>query len=177
MAEVVAAGKARWIGLSEVTVEQVERARRVHPVASVQSKLSPWTRDPLVEMVPYCEEQGIAFLPFAPLGRGFLAGRFSSFDDLPEDELRRRLPRFQRNALRANLAIVGRIREVAERVGATPAQVALAWLLAQGRYVVPVPGTRARRTCGTTPTRRTSSSARRTSPTSTPCRPPHGGRY
>ncbi|MCL6672285.1 aldo/keto reductase [Streptomyces panaciradicis] len=143
MAEVVAAGKARCVGLCEVSVEQVERARRVHPVASVQSELSLWTRDPLTAMVPYCEEQGIAFLPFAPLGRGFLAGRFSSFDDLPEDDLRRRLPRFQREALRANLAIVGRVREIAERAGATLAQVALAWLLEQGRHVVPIPGTRA----------------------------------
>ncbi|UXY32252.1 aldo/keto reductase [Streptomyces sp. HUAS TT20] len=108
----------------------------------MQSELSFWTQDQLVEMVPYCEQQSIAFLPFAPLGRGFLAGRFSSFDDLPEDDLRRRLPRFQRDALRADLAIVGRIREVAERVGTTPAQVALARLPTQGQYVVPDPGTR-----------------------------------
>lgn len=114
----------------------------MHPVASVQSELSLWTRDPLAEVLPYCEEQGIAFLPFSPLGRGFLAGRFASFDDLPEDDFRRRLPRFQQDALRANLAIVGRVREIAERAGITPAQVALAWLVAQGRYVVPIPGTK-----------------------------------
>jgi aryl-alcohol dehydrogenase-like predicted oxidoreductase len=142
MAEVVAAGKARHIGLSEVTVDQITRAQAVHPVASVQSELSLWTRDPLAEVVPYCEEQGIAFLPFSPLGRGFLTGRFSSFDDLPEDDFRRRLPRFQQDALHANLAMVGRVREIAERVGATPAQVALAWVVAQGRYVVPIPGTK-----------------------------------
>ncbi|MFF8021903.1 aldo/keto reductase [Streptomyces sp. NPDC007896] len=142
MAEVVAAGKARQIGLSEVNVEQIERAQSVHPVASVQSELSLWNRDPLAEVLPYCEEQGIAFLPFSPLGRGFLAGRFASFDDLPEDDFRRRLPRFQQDALRANLAIVGRVREIAERAGITPAQVALAWLVAQGRYVVPIPGTK-----------------------------------
>jgi aryl-alcohol dehydrogenase-like predicted oxidoreductase len=142
MAEVVAAGRARRIGLSEVTVDQIKRAQAVHPVASVQSELSLWTRDPLAEVLPYCEEQGIAFLPFSPLGRGFLTGRFSSFDDLPEDDFRRRLPRFQQDALRANLAMVGRVREIAERVGATPAQVALAWVLAQGRYVVPIPGTK-----------------------------------
>lgn len=142
MAEVVAAGRARHIGLSEVTVEQITRAQAVHPVASVQSELSLWTRDPLAEVVPYCEEQGIAFLPFSPLGRGFLTGRFSSFDDLPEEDFRRRLPRFQQEALRANLAMVGRVREIAERVGATPAQVALAWVVAQGRYVVPIPGTK-----------------------------------
>jgi aryl-alcohol dehydrogenase-like predicted oxidoreductase len=142
MAEVVAAGKARQIGLSEVNVGQIERAQSVHPVASVQSEPSLWTRDPLAEVLPYCEEQGIAFLPFSPLGRGFLAGRFASFDDLPEDDFRRRLPRFQQDALRADLAVVGRVREIAERAGITPAQVALAWLVAQGRYVVPIPGTK-----------------------------------
>jgi aryl-alcohol dehydrogenase-like predicted oxidoreductase len=138
----VAAGKALHIGLSEVTVEEIRRAQAVHPVASVQSELSLWTRDALAEVLPYLREQGIAFLPFSPLGRGFLAGRFSSFDDLPEDDFRRGLPRFQQEALRANLAIVGRIREIAERAGATPAQVALAWVLAKGRYVVPIPGTK-----------------------------------
>jgi aryl-alcohol dehydrogenase-like predicted oxidoreductase len=142
MAEVVAAGKARHLGLSEVTVEQVRRAQAVHPVTSVQSELSLWTRDPLAGVLPYCREQGIAFLPFSPLGRGFLAGRFASFDDLPAGDFRRRLPRFQQDALRANLAIAGRVRDVAERIGATPAQVALAWVTAQGRYVVPIPGTK-----------------------------------
>jgi aryl-alcohol dehydrogenase-like predicted oxidoreductase len=142
MAEVVAAGKARHIGLSEVTVDEIKRAQAVHPVTSVQSELSLWTRDALAEVLPYCQQQGIALLPFSPLGRGFLTGRFSSFDDLPQDDFRRGLPRFQQDALRANLAIVGRVRDIAERAGATPAQVALAWLLAQGRYVVPIPGTK-----------------------------------
>jgi aryl-alcohol dehydrogenase-like predicted oxidoreductase len=142
MAEAVAAGKARHIGLSEVTVAEISRAQAVHPVTSVQSELSLWTRDALAEVLPYCREQGIAFLPFSPLGRGFLAGRFASFDDLPRDDFRRGLPRFQQDALRANLAIAGRVREVAERAGATPAQAALAWVLAQGRHVVPIPGTK-----------------------------------
>jgi aryl-alcohol dehydrogenase-like predicted oxidoreductase len=142
MAEAVTAGKARHIGLSEVTVEEIKRAQSVYRVASVQSELSLWIRDPLTEVLPYCAEQGIAFLPFSPLGRGFLAGRFSSFDDLPQDDFRRGLPRFQQDALRANLAIVGRVRKIAERIGATPAQVALVWVLAQGQYVVPIPGTR-----------------------------------
>jgi aryl-alcohol dehydrogenase-like predicted oxidoreductase len=142
MAEAVAAGKARHIGLSEVTAGEISRAQAVHPVTSVQSELSLWTRDALADVLPYCREQGIAFLPFSPLGRGFLAGRFSSFDDLPRDDFRRGLPRFQQDALRANLAIVGRVRQVAERAGATPAQVALAWTLAQGRHVVPIPGTK-----------------------------------
>jgi aryl-alcohol dehydrogenase-like predicted oxidoreductase len=142
MAEAVAAGKARYLGLSEVTVDQVRRAQSVHPVTCVQSELSLWTRDPLAEVLPYCAAEGIAFLPFSPLGRGFLAGRFASFDDLPADDYRRALPRFQQDALRANLALVGAVRTLAARVGATPAQVALAWVLAQGRYVVPIPGTK-----------------------------------
>jgi aryl-alcohol dehydrogenase-like predicted oxidoreductase len=142
MAETVAAGKALHIGLSEVTADEIERAQAVHPVTSVQSELSLWTRDALAAVLPYCQEQGIAFLPFSPLGRGFLVGRFASFDDLPRDDFRRGLPRFQQDALRANLAIVGRVREIATQAGATPAQVALAWVLAQGQYVVPIPGTK-----------------------------------
>jgi aryl-alcohol dehydrogenase-like predicted oxidoreductase len=142
MAETVSAGKARHIGLSEVSVAEIRRAQAVHPVTSVQSELSLWTRDVLAEALPYCVEQGIAFVPFSPLGRGFLAGRFSSFDDLPHDDFRRRLPRFQQDALRVNLAIVSRVRAVADRVGATPAQVALAWVLARGPQVVPIPGTK-----------------------------------
>ncbi|MCX5213760.1 aldo/keto reductase [Kitasatospora sp. NBC_00240] len=142
LAEVVAAGKARQIGLSEVSVEQIERARAVHPVASVQSELSLWTRDALAEVLPYTEAHGIAFLPFSPLGRGFLAGRFSSSDDLPADDFRRALPRFQREALAANQAIVAGVGRIADRRGATPAQVALAWVLAQGRLVLPIPGTK-----------------------------------
>ncbi|WP_067497224.1 aldo/keto reductase [Actinoplanes sp. TFC3] len=142
MAETVTAGKARRIGLSEVTVEEIKRAQAVHPVTSVQSELSLWTRDALAEVLPYCVEQGIGFLPFSPLGRGFLAGRFSSFDDLPQEDFRRNLPRFQQDALRANLAIAGRVRELAEQAGVSAAQVALAWVLRQGRYVVPIPGTK-----------------------------------
>ncbi|MGC5008410.1 aldo/keto reductase [Streptomyces sp. DT203] len=142
MAEAVEAGKARRIGLSEATVDQIKRAQSVHPVASVQSEFSLWTRDVLAEVLPYCREQGIAFLPYSPLGRGFLVGRFPSFDDLPENDFRRRLPRFQQDALRANLAIVGRVREIADRAGITPAQVALAWVVAQGEHVIPIPGTK-----------------------------------
>jgi aryl-alcohol dehydrogenase-like predicted oxidoreductase len=142
MAEVVKSGKARAIGLSEATVDQIERAQAVHPVASVQSELSLWTRDVLAEVVPYTESHGIAFLPFSPLGRGFLTGNFQSFDDLPRDDFRRGLPRFQQDALAANLALVARVREIAERAGVTPAQVALAWVVAQGKYVIPIPGTK-----------------------------------
>ncbi|MGN6794606.1 MAG: aldo/keto reductase [Streptosporangiaceae bacterium] len=142
MAETVAAGKAKCIGLSEVTVGEIRRAQAVHPVTSVQSELSLWTRDAQAEVLPYCQQQGIAFLPFSPLGRGFLTGRFASPEDLPQQDFRRGLPRFQQEALRANLAIVDRVRDLARRAGASPAQVALAWVLAQGQHVVPIPGTK-----------------------------------
>lgn len=142
LAETVVAGKARYIGLSEVAVDEIRRAHAIHPVTSVQSELSLWTRDPLAEVLPYCEANGIGFLPFSPLGRGFLAGRWTSFDDLPADDFRRTLPRFQQDALRTNLAIAGAVRAVADRLGVTPAQVAIAWTIAQGRYVVPIPGTK-----------------------------------
>ena len=142
LAEAVQAGKAGHIGLSEVSVEQIRRAQAIHPVATVQSEFSLWTRDVQAEVLPYCQEHGIGLLPYSPLGRGFLVGRFSSFDELPQNDQRRRLPRFQQDNLRANLAIAGKVRAVADRIGATPAQVALAWLLAQGPHVVPIPGTK-----------------------------------
>ena len=140
MAEVVAAGKAGAIGMSEATVEQLERAHAIHPVASVQSELSIWTRDRLEDVLPWCREHDVAFIPFAPLGRGYLTGTITaaSFD---ERDFRARNPRFTRSALQANLAIVERVRSVAARIGATPAQVALAWVLAQDELVVPIPGT------------------------------------
>jgi aryl-alcohol dehydrogenase-like predicted oxidoreductase len=107
----------------------------------VQSELSLWTRDVLAEVLPYCSEQGIGFLPFSPLGRGFLTGAVS-FDKLPERDFRRGLPRFQREAMEANKAIVDQVRAIAERLGVTAAQVALAWVVAQGDQVVPIPGTK-----------------------------------
>jgi len=141
LAEVVAAGKARAIGLSEVSVEEIRRAQAVHPVASVQSELSLWTRDALPEVLPYLREQGIGFLPFSPLGRGFLTGRFTAVDDLPADDFRRNNPRFAAEAMAANQRLVAVIGEIAAQHGATPGQVALAWVLAQGDLVVPIPGT------------------------------------
>ncbi|MEJ2578700.1 MAG: aldo/keto reductase, partial [Kineosporiaceae bacterium] len=140
--EAVSAGKVRNLGLSEAGVVEIRRAQAVHPVAAVQSELSLWTRGPLAEVLPYCREHGITFLPFSPLGRGFLTGRFTSVDDVPEEDFRRRLPRFAEAALRANQRIAERVREIADRVGSTPARVALAWLLAQGPQVVPIPGTK-----------------------------------
>ncbi|WP_067966129.1 aldo/keto reductase [Nocardiopsis trehalosi] len=142
MAEAVAAGKARALGLSEAGIGDIERAMAVHPVASVQSELSLWSREALADVVPFCEANGIAFLPFSPLGRGFLAGRFRSADDLPADDWRSTTPRFQADAIDANQAITEAITRIGERVGGTAAQVSLAWLRAQGRYVIPIPGTK-----------------------------------
>ena len=141
LAELVTAGKVRAIGLSEATLEEIKEAEAIHPVASVQSELSLWTREQLADVIPYTEERGIAFLPFAPLGRGFLTGRLQA-SQLSGDDMRTKMPRFQGEAFDANQAIVAKVREVAERVGATPGQVALAWTVAQGEYVVPIPGTK-----------------------------------
>ena len=144
MAELVGAGKVRALGLSEVKVAEAERAHAIHPVAAIQSEMSLWTRDPLADIVPWCAEHGARFVPFSPLGRGFLTGAISaaSFD---ESDFRSNNPRFTAEAVGANQAIVARVREVADRVGATPAQVALAWTLAQGEHVLPIPGTKRRR--------------------------------
>ncbi|HEY6737365.1 MAG TPA: aldo/keto reductase [Actinopolymorphaceae bacterium] len=142
LAELVAEGKVRAIGLSEVSVPQIEEAHAIHPVATVQSELSLWTRDVLAEVLPACERLGIGFLPFSPLGRGFLTGRITSAADIADGDFRKNLPRFQADALEANLAIVDKVKSIAAQVGASPAQVALAWVLAQGPHVVPIPGTK-----------------------------------
>jgi aryl-alcohol dehydrogenase-like predicted oxidoreductase len=142
MAELVTAGKARAIGMSEADVGQLTEAHAVHPVASVQSELSLWTRDPLDSVVPWCAANGAGFLPFAPLGRGFLTGTLPASGGFDERDMRSRLPRFTPEALAANQRIVEVVRTVAERHGAAPAQVAIAWTLAQGEHVVPIPGTK-----------------------------------
>jgi len=142
MAEVVAAGKARAIGMSEATVDELDRAHAIHPVATLQSELSLWTPGPLEDVVPWCREHDAAFIPFAPLGRGFLTGAITSATSFGEGDFRGRNPRFTAEAVDANQAIVEQVRAVAERLGATPGQVALAWCLAQDEQVVPIPGTR-----------------------------------
>ena len=142
MAETVKAGKAKAIGLSEVTLDELTRAHDVHAVASVQSELSLWTRDHL-EMVRRCARDNIAFLAFSPLGRGFLTGRFTSASDFEEGDWRRKNPRFRDDAtIQANLGLVEQVRAVAAKHGRTPGQIALAWTLAQGSTVIPIPGTR-----------------------------------
>jgi aryl-alcohol dehydrogenase-like predicted oxidoreductase len=141
MAELVQRGLARAIGLSEVTAEQAAAAHAVHPVASVQSELSLWTRDALGEVLPWCAANGAAFVPFSPLGRGFLTGALGGRAFAATD-FRAGLPRFTPEAMQANQALLDVVRAVANRHGATPGQVALAWVLAQGEAVVPIPGTR-----------------------------------
>jgi aryl-alcohol dehydrogenase-like predicted oxidoreductase len=144
MAEAVSAGKVRYLGLSEVTAQEAARAHAVHPVTTVQSELSLWTRDPLAEVLPWCEANGAGFLPFSPLGRGFLTGTLTP-GTFGADDFRSRNPRFTDEAMSANARIVDVVRMVAERLGATPAQVALAWVLARGAHVVPIPGTKKQR--------------------------------
>jgi aryl-alcohol dehydrogenase-like predicted oxidoreductase len=141
LSELVAAGKVRHIGLSEAAAATIRRAHAVHPVAAVQTEYSLWTRDPEVDVLPTLRELGIGLVPYAPLGHGFLTGRIRSLDGLDAADWRRTNPRFIGDNLTRNLRIVDEVREVAVDVGATPAQVALAWLLAQGDGIAPIPGT------------------------------------
>jgi aryl-alcohol dehydrogenase-like predicted oxidoreductase len=145
MAELVAAGKVRFLGLSEAAPETIRRAHAVHPISAVQTEYSLFARDPEAEILPALRELGIGFVPYSPLGRGFLTGAFRSLDELDGGDFRRSQPRFQGENLDANLAIVERVRTVAASRGVTPAQVALAWVHAQGEDVVPIPGTKRRR--------------------------------
>ena len=140
MGDMVRAGKVRAIGVSEVTVEQLEAAHRTHPLGALQSELSVWTREPCAEIVPWCAAHHVAFVAFAPLGRGFLTGTIDARRAFDEKDVRATNPRFTSDARRANQHLIDVVRRVADRHGATPAQVALAWLLAQGEHVVAIPG-------------------------------------
>jgi aryl-alcohol dehydrogenase-like predicted oxidoreductase len=144
MAELVRAGKVLYLGLSEASAATVRRAHAVHPVSALQTEYSLWTRDPEDGLLAACRELGIGFVPYSPLGRGFLTGRFRRFEDLPEGDYRRMSPRFQGENFAKNLDVVARIEEIAREKGCTPAQLALAWLHAQGADVVPIPGTKTR---------------------------------
>jgi aryl-alcohol dehydrogenase-like predicted oxidoreductase len=144
MAELVAAGKVRHIGLSEAAPETIRRANEIHPIAAVQTEYSLWTREPEAEVLPTCRELGIGFVPYSPLGRGFLAGRFSSPDELDENDFRRRGPRFTGDNLQVNLGLAAKVREIAIEKDVTPAQLAIAWVLGQGHDLVPIPGTKRR---------------------------------
>jgi len=141
MKELVEAGKVRYLGLSEAAPETIRRAQAVHPITALQTEYSLWTRDPEDGILDTVRDLGIGFVAYSPLGRGFLSGRIRSVDDLDPGDFRRRNPRFQGENFRKNLELLARVRAVAEEKGVTPAQIALAWVLAQGDDIVPIPGT------------------------------------
>lgn len=144
LAKLVAAGKIRYLGLSECSVATLRRAHAVHPIAAVQCEYSLWTRDPEPEMLPACRELGISLVAYSPLARGFLAGNFRDLSELPTDDTRQSHPRFQQANIEHNRKIADLVRELARQKNCTPAQLALAWLLAQGADILPIPGTKRR---------------------------------
>src|SRR4051794_34729169 len=144
MGELVKEGKVRHLGLSEAAPETLRRGHAEHPISALQTEYSLWTRDVEEEILPTCRELGIGFVAYSPLGRGFLSGRFKSPDELDEDDFRRSGPRFQGESLQVNLRLVTKVEEIATEKGCTPGQLALAWVLAQGDDIVPIPGTKRR---------------------------------
>ena len=142
MAELVTAGKVRFLGLSEAAPATIRRAHAVHPISALQTEYSLWSRDPEDEILPTVRELGIGFVAYSPLGRGFLTGRIKSMDDLEENDYRRRSPRLQGDNFRRNLDVVAKIEEIAREKGVTPSQLALAWVLHRGDDIVPIPGTK-----------------------------------
>ena len=142
MAELVKAGKVRYLGLSEAAPATIRRAAAVHPIAALQTEFSLWSREAEAEILPTVRELGVGFVPYSPLGRGFLTGQFKTIDDLPPGDYRRNAPRFQGENFRKNLDLVKEIEAIASEKGCTPSQLALAWVLAQGDDLVPIPGTK-----------------------------------
>ncbi len=142
MAELVQAGKVRYLGLSEAAASTIRRAHKVHPISALQSEYSLWSRHPEDEILPTLQELGIGFVPYSPLGRGFLPGKITTPDDFANNDFRRTQPRFQGENFYKNLDLVNAVNEIAQRKKVTPGQLALAWLLAQGEYIVPIPGTK-----------------------------------
>jgi len=145
MAELVKAGKVRYLGLSEASAATIRRAHKVHRILALQTEYSLWTRDPEDQILPTTRELGIAFVAYSPLGRGFLTGQIKRFEDFAPDDYRRNSPRFQGENLRKNLDLVARVESLAKEKGCTPGQLALAWLLAQGQDIIPIPGTKRRK--------------------------------
>jgi aryl-alcohol dehydrogenase-like predicted oxidoreductase len=142
MAQLVEAGKVRYLGLSEATAEVIRRGHSVHPITALQTEYSLWTREVEAEILPVCRELGIGFVAYSPLGRGFLTGRFKSPADLGSDDARRNFPRFQGESLQHNLRLLAEVEKLAAEKGAKPSQIALAWVSAQGQGIVPIPGTK-----------------------------------
>jgi aryl-alcohol dehydrogenase-like predicted oxidoreductase len=145
MADLVGKGQVRFLGLSEAGAETIRRAHAVHPITALQSEYSLWTRDPEADVLSVCRELGIGFVPYSPLGRGFLTGKIKKREDLPEDDFRHTTPRFQGENFQHNLDLVERVGEIAREKRCTPAQLALAWVLAQADDIVPIPGTKRRK--------------------------------
>jgi aryl-alcohol dehydrogenase-like predicted oxidoreductase len=145
MAELVRQGKVRFLGVSEASAENIRRAHAVHPITALQSEYSLWTRDPEEEVLGVCRELGIGFVPYSPLGRGFLTGKIQKPEDLPDDDYRKTTPRFQGENFQRNLNLVKRVEEISRQKRCTPAQLALAWVLGQGEDIVPIPGTKRRK--------------------------------
>ena len=141
MAELVRAGKVRYLGLSEARPQTIRRAHQIHPISALQSEYSLWSRDPEAEIMPTLRKLGIGFVPYCPLGRGFLTGRIKRYEDFEPDDYRRSSPRFQGENFAKNLELVKRVEEIAGKKGVTTGQLALAWVLAQGKDIVPIPGT------------------------------------
>jgi aryl-alcohol dehydrogenase-like predicted oxidoreductase len=145
MAELVKEGKVRYLGLSEAAPETIRKAHNIHPISVLQTEYSLWSRDVEDEILPAVRELGIGFVPYSPLGRGFLTGQITKFEDLAEDDYRRFSPRFQGENFQKNLQLIDKIKEIAQEKGCQPSQLALAWLLAQGEDIVPIPGTKRRK--------------------------------
>jgi aryl-alcohol dehydrogenase-like predicted oxidoreductase len=142
MAKLVQQGKVRALGLSEVSVATLKRAQAVHPISAVQTEYSLWSRDPEREMLSYCKESGVAFVAYSPLGRGFLTGQITKPEDLAADDWRRNAPRFQEENFDKNLILVEKVKAISKNKGCTPAQLVLAWVMAQGDFIFPIPGTK-----------------------------------
>jgi aryl-alcohol dehydrogenase-like predicted oxidoreductase len=145
MGELDREGKVRYIGLSEASSDTLRRANKVHPITALQTEYSLWTRDPEDDILETCRELGVGFVAYSPLGRGFLTGQFKRFEDFAPDDYRRFSPRFQGENFKKNLDLVARVEEIAKQKNCTPAQLALAWVLAQGEDIVPIPGTKRRK--------------------------------
>jgi aryl-alcohol dehydrogenase-like predicted oxidoreductase len=145
MAQLVQEGKIRHIGLSEASPQTLRRAVKIHPITALQTEYSLWSREPEGEILAACRELGVGFVAYSPLGRGFLTGQFTRFEDFPQDDYRRFSPRFQEENFQKNLDLVRRVEEIAEEKGCKPAQLALAWVLAQDKNIVPIPGTKRRK--------------------------------
>jgi aryl-alcohol dehydrogenase-like predicted oxidoreductase len=144
MAELVQQGKVRYLGMSEAAPDTIRRAHAVHPITALQTEYSLWSRDPEDDILPTVRELGIGFVPYSPLGRGFLSGNFTRIEDFAEDDYRRFSPRFQGENFAKNLQLVDQVKQIATEKNVTPSQLALAWLLAQGEDIVPIPGTKRR---------------------------------